>query len=157
MKPMYRILLVDDEENVRLMLNTAFTLSGHHTLCARNGVEALQLFRDSQPDVVLMDIRMPEVNGLEALQQMHAINPKIPVVLMTAYAAVETAVEALRKGAFDYVIKPFDLEELNMVIIALAADMTLVEADEIVPVGAIAPDHVVTPGAVIDHIISQEA
>ncbi|WP_312978333.1 acetoacetate metabolism transcriptional regulator AtoC [Atlantibacter sp.] len=116
MKPMYRILIVDDEENVRLMLNTAFTLSGHHTLCARNGVEALQLFRDSQPDVVLMDIRMPELNGLEALQQMHAINPKIPVVLMTAYAAVETAVEALRKGAFDYVIKPFDLEELNMVI-----------------------------------------
>lgn len=116
MKPMYRILIVDDEENVRLMLNTAFTLSGHHTLCARNSMEALQLFRDSQPDVVLMDIRMPEVNGLEALQQMHAINPKIPVVLMTAYAAVETAVEALRKGAFDYVIKPFDLEELNMVI-----------------------------------------
>lgn len=116
MKPMYRILIVDDEENVRQMLNTAFTLSGHQTFCAANGAEGLRLFRDSQPDVVLMDIRMPELNGLEALSQMHVINPKIPVILMTAYAAVETAVEALRSGAFDYVIKPFDLDELNMVI-----------------------------------------
>lgn len=116
MKPIYRILIVDDEENVRLMLETAFTLSGHHTLTARNGKEALQLYRDSQPDVVLMDIRMPELNGLEALSRMQTINPKIPVVLMTAYAAVETAVEALRNGAFDYVIKPFDLDELNLVI-----------------------------------------
>lgn len=116
MKPIYRILIVDDEENVRLMLNTAFTLSGHETLSAANGLDALKRFRDNQPDVVLMDIRMPQLNGLDALQQMHSINPKIPVVLMTAYAAVETAVEALRNGAFDYVIKPFDLDELNMVI-----------------------------------------
>lgn len=116
MKPMYRILIVDDEENVRLMLETAFTLSGHQTLNARNGKEALRLFRESQPDVVLMDIRMPELNGLDALSRMQEINPKIPVVLMTAYAAVETAVEALRNGAFDYVIKPFDLDELNLVI-----------------------------------------
>lgn len=116
MTPMYRILIVDDEENVRLMLDTAFTLCGHQTWTARNGVQALQLFRDSQPDVVLMDIRMPELNGLDALAQMQAINPKIPVVLMTAYAAVETAVAALRCGAFDYVIKPFDLDELKLVI-----------------------------------------
>jgi len=116
MKPIYRILIVDDEENVRLMLHTAFSLSGHETLVAANGTDAVQLFRENQPDVVLMDIRMPELNGLDALLKMQAINPKIPVVLMTAYAAVETAVEALRNGAFDYVIKPFDLDELNLVI-----------------------------------------
>lgn len=116
MKTQYRILIVDDEENVRQMLTTAFSLSGHQTLSAVNGLDALQQFRDMQPDVVLMDIRMPHLNGLDALHQMHRLNPKIPVVLMTAWAGVETAVEALRNGAFDYVIKPFDLDELHMVI-----------------------------------------
>jgi len=116
MKTQYRILIVDDEENVRQMLTTAFSLSGHQTLSAENGLDALQQFRDMQPDVVLMDIRMPHLNGLDALHQMHRLNPKIPVVLMTAWAGVETAVEALRNGAFDYVIKPFDLDELHMVI-----------------------------------------
>lgn len=69
-----------------------------------------------QPDVVLMDIRMPEMDGIDALKVMRTQQPRIPVILMTAYAEVETAVEALRSGAFDYVIKPFDLDELSMVI-----------------------------------------
>ncbi|WP_058912813.1 acetoacetate metabolism transcriptional regulator AtoC [Entomohabitans teleogrylli] len=116
MKANYRILIVDDEENVRRMLTTAFALAGQETFCAKDGREALQMFADHPPDVVLMDIRMPGLNGIEALQQMHALHPRIPVILMTAYAAVETAVEALRCGAFDYVIKPFDLDELQMVI-----------------------------------------
>ncbi|NDJ57024.1 acetoacetate metabolism transcriptional regulator AtoC [Enterobacteriaceae bacterium 4M9] len=116
MKPNYRILIVDDEENVRRMLSTAFALSGQETFCARDGREAVRMFTDHPPDVVLMDIRMPDVNGIEALQQMHALHPRIPVILMTAYAEVETAVEALRCGAFDYVIKPFDLDELQIVI-----------------------------------------
>lgn len=116
MKPTYRILIVDDEENVRRMLSTAFALSGQETFCARDGREALKMFTDHPPDVVLMDIRMPGLSGIEALQQMQARHPRIPVILMTAYAEVETAVEALRCGAFDYVIKPFDLDELQIVI-----------------------------------------
>lgn len=116
MTPSYRILIVDDEENVRRMLSTAFALCGQETFCARDGREALQMFASHPPDVVLMDIRMPGLNGIEALQQMHARHPRIPVILMTAYAQVETAVEALRCGAFDYVIKPFDLDELKIVI-----------------------------------------
>ena len=86
MKPSYRILIVDDEDNVRRMLSTAFTLSGQETFCARDGSEAIRLFTDHPPDVVLMDIRMPVLNGIEALQQMHAQHPRIPVILMTAYA-----------------------------------------------------------------------
>ena len=116
MKTSYRILIVDDEDNVRRMLTTAFSLQGHETFCASNGEEALHLFSDMSPNVVLMDIRMPEMNGIDALKAMRAQQPRIPVILMTAYAEVRTAVEALRSGAFDYVIKPFDLDELNLVI-----------------------------------------
>ncbi len=116
MKTTYRILIVDDEENVRRMLATAFSLQGHETHCASDGKAALSLFSETQPDVVLMDIRMPEMDGIDALKVMRTQQPRIPVILMTAYAEVETAVEALRSGAFDYVIKPFDLDELSMVI-----------------------------------------
>ncbi|MDM2744656.1 acetoacetate metabolism transcriptional regulator AtoC [Citrobacter sp. Cu231] len=116
MKTTYRILIVDDEENVRRMLATAFSLQGHETHDASDGKAALSLFSEIKPDVVLMDIRMPEMDGIDALKVMRTQQPRIPVILMTAYAEVETAVEALRSGAFDYVIKPFDLDELSMVI-----------------------------------------
>ncbi len=92
MKTSYRILIVDDEDNVRRMLATAFSLQGHETHCASNGQAALQHFADTPPDVVLMDIRMPEMNGIEALKVMRAQQPRIPIILMTAYAEVETAV-----------------------------------------------------------------
>lgn len=117
MKTRYRILIVDDEDNVRRMLATAFSLQGHEIYCASDGLMALQIFTDTPPDIVLMDIRMPEMNGIEALKVMHTQHPRIPIILMTAYAEVETAVEALRSGAFDYVIKPFDLDELNLLIL----------------------------------------
>lgn len=116
MKTTYRILIVDDEENVRRMLTTAFSLQGHETHSAGDGKAALDLFADVHPDVVLMDIRMPVMDGIDTLKIMRDRQPRIPVILMTAYAEVETAIEALRSGAFDYVIKPFDLDELNLVI-----------------------------------------
>ncbi|GAA0349465.1 acetoacetate metabolism transcriptional regulator AtoC [Morganella psychrotolerans] len=112
----YRILIVDDEKNLSQMLQTAFRIDGHDILTAGDGEAAVACFKQEQPDVVLMDIRMPKLDGIEALQQMRDINSGIPVILMTAYAAVETAVEALRLGAFDYVIKPFDLTELKLLI-----------------------------------------
>lgn len=111
-----RILIVDDEDNVRRMLSTAFALQGFETHCANNGRTALHLFADIHPDVVLMDIRMPEMDGIKALKEMRSNETRTPVILMTAYAEVETAVEALRCGAFDYVIKPFDLDELNLIV-----------------------------------------
>lgn len=111
-----RILIVDDEDNVRRMLSTAFALQGFETNCANNGRTALHLFADIHPDVVLMDIRMPEMDGIKALKEMRSHETRTPVILMTAYAEVETAVEALRCGAFDYVIKPFDLDELNLIV-----------------------------------------
>lgn len=111
-----RILIVDDEKNVLRMLNTVFSQEGNQVLCADNGQDALVIFEQERPDIVLMDIRMPTMNGLEALQRMREKWLDTPIILMTAYAAVETAVEALRLGAFDYVIKPFELDELKLLI-----------------------------------------
>lgn len=111
-----RILIVDDEKNVLRMLNTVFSQEGNHVFCADNGQDALIIFEQERPDIVLMDIRMPTMNGLEALQRMREKWLDTPIILMTAYAAVETAVEALRLGAFDYVIKPFELDELKLLI-----------------------------------------
>ena len=96
MKKSYRILIVDDEENVRRMLTTVFSLDGHQPIGAADGQQALELFKQQAPDIVLMDIRMPKVSGLEALQVMRQTRQETPVILMTAYAAVETAVEALK-------------------------------------------------------------
>lgn len=111
-----RILIVDDEKNVLRMLNTVFSQEGNQVFCADNGQDALIIFEQERPDIVLMDIRMPTMNGLEALQRMREKWLDTPIILMTAYAAVETAVEALRLGAFDYVIKPFELDELKLLI-----------------------------------------
>lgn len=112
----YRILIADDEENVRNLLATVFCPPAYQPICAGNGRKAVELFQEYEPDLVLMDIRMPDLSGIEALQQMRALRTDIPVILMTAYAAVETAVEALRLGAFDYVIKPFVLDELRIIV-----------------------------------------
>jgi len=80
-----RILIVDDEDNVRRMLSTAFALQGFETHCANNGRTALHLFADIHPDVVLMDIRMPEMDGIKALKEMRSHETRTPVILMTAY------------------------------------------------------------------------
>ena len=94
----YRLLIVDDEKNLCRMLQTAFSIDGHETRVAEDGEAALISFVQDKPDVVLMDIRMPKLDGIEALKRMRELNPEVPVILMTAYAAVETAVDALRLG-----------------------------------------------------------
>lgn len=111
-----RILVVDDEESVRRMLTAVFSADGHRVICAGDGQQALSLYREQCPDIVLMDIRMPNIGGIDALKRMREFQQDIPIILMTAYAAVETAVEALRLGAFDYVIKPFELDELKLLM-----------------------------------------
>ncbi len=112
----YRILIADDEENVRSLLATVFGPPIYEPICAANGKEAVMLFEQQAPDLVLMDIRMPDLDGIEALQKMREHSQSVPVILMTAYAAVDSAVEALRLGAFDYVIKPFSLDELRIIV-----------------------------------------
>ncbi len=111
-----RILIVDDEDNVRKMLRAVLGREGYRVELAEDGPKALAAFKAKVPDIVLMDIRMPGLNGLEVLKQMRALRTDATIILMTAFASVETAVEALRQGAFDYIIKPFDLDEVKILL-----------------------------------------
>lgn len=116
MKDTNRILVVDDDESVRKMLSVVLGKEGFDVICAGNGLLALEAFQASAPDVVIMDIRMPEMDGLQALEQIRRMRKSALVILMTAYAAVDTAVQAMKLGAFDYVIKPFDIEEVLLLV-----------------------------------------
>lgn len=108
------ILVVDDDPAHRTMLKTLLSGWGYAVSEADDGATALQSVREQPFDLVLMDIRMIEVSGLEALPEIKAFNPAIPVIIMTAYSSVETAVEALKSGAYDYLTKPLDFDELRI-------------------------------------------
>jgi two-component system response regulator HydG len=110
------ILIVDDDRAHRTMLRTLLGGWGYAVSEADDGGAAVAAVREGPFDLILMDIRMIKVSGLEALAEIKAFNPAIPVILMTAYASVETAVSALKKGAYDYLTKPLDFDELKLTI-----------------------------------------
>jgi two-component system response regulator HydG len=116
MKPENTILIVDDDLAHRTMLRTLLAGWGYAIAEADDGSAAIAQVRERPYDLMLMDVRMVKVSGLEALAQIKAFNPAIPVVVMTAYASVETAVEALKKGAYDYLTKPLDFDELRLTL-----------------------------------------
>ena len=107
-----RIVVVDDEPAQRELIGGFLTKQGHEVFAAGSGAEALAHARNRQVDLVLSDCRMPGMSGPDLLQKIKAVNPEIPLILMTAYGTVETAVQAMKDGAADYLTKPLDLEEL---------------------------------------------
>ena len=108
-----RILIVDDERAVRESLGSWFREAGYEVRTAASGAEALTHVNGRPWDVFLLDVRMPGMDGLELQRRLREAQPDAAVVVMTAYASVETAVEAMKQGAFDYVVKPFDPEDLE--------------------------------------------
>ena len=114
MKKENTILVVDDDPAHRTMLRTLLTGWGYTIFEADDGSTAIEKVHEQAFDLILMDIRMITVSGLEALNEIKAFNPAIPVIIMTAYSSVETAVEALKSGAYDYLTKPLDFDELRL-------------------------------------------
>ena len=110
------ILVVDDDQAHRTMLRTLLGGWGFSVEEADDGAQAIERVHEKSYDLVLMDVRMVEVSGLEALVEIKKFNPAIPIIIMTAYSSVETAVEALKKGAYDYLGKPLDFDELKLAI-----------------------------------------
>jgi two-component system response regulator HydG len=108
------ILVVDDDSAHRTMLRTLLTGWGYTIFEADDGSTAIQKVHEQAFDLILMDIRMIKVSGLEALTEIKAFNPAIPVIIMTAYSSVESAVGALKNGAYDYLTKPLDFDELRL-------------------------------------------
>ncbi|MDD5474931.1 MAG: sigma-54 dependent transcriptional regulator [Syntrophales bacterium] len=110
------ILVVDDDLAHRTMLKTLLSGWNYSVDEADDGDRAISLVRERPWDLLLMDIRMARVSGLEALPEIRSANPSIPVIIMTAYSSVQSAVEALKKGAYDYLTKPLDFDELRIVM-----------------------------------------
>src|SRR6267154_312636 len=110
---MARLLIVDDERNIRRSLVTFFESFGHAVRAAESGTQAVASLAETQFDLVLTDYRMAEMSGLELLREIKKRAPESLVILMTAFATVENAVEAMKSGAYDYVTKPFSLEQIQ--------------------------------------------
>lgn len=111
-----KILVVDDEPSHRQMLDAVLSAEGYEVYQADDGRKAINMVEERFYDLILMDNRMSEVGGIEALKRIKEISPGIPVIIMTAYASVSTAVDALKSGAYDYLTKPLDIEELKILV-----------------------------------------
>ncbi len=110
------ILVVDDDPQLRQSFERLLIEEGHAVWTAATGEAALSMVKDRLPDLVIMDVRMPGMSGFETFQIMHRIEPRLPVIIMTAYGTTETAIEATKLGAFDYVLKPFDIPDILSLI-----------------------------------------
>jgi DNA-binding NtrC family response regulator len=113
---MEKVLIVDDELNMRVVLQAMLKKKGYQVAQAADGLEALECLEKEQIDVVVTDLKMPKLGGLGLLEHVTTNYPETPVIIITAHGTIETAVDALKKGAFDYITKPFDRDELISVI-----------------------------------------
>jgi len=110
------VLVVDDQPGVRYLLDVIIAEEGHRVKLARNGYEAVDAVKNSRPDLVIMDVRMPQMGGIEALGKIKIISPQTAVVLMTAYVSDETVQMAIKKGALCCFTKPFDVDGIKTFI-----------------------------------------
>ena len=125
-----KILIVDDEIDALELMQELFESKGYVPITATNGLEALNLIRSQEPDLVLTDIRMPEMNGMQLLEVMNKEYPNIPVIMVTAHGTIETAVEAMKLGAKDYILKPLRLDEILAKIERITQLSSLIKENE---------------------------
>ena len=111
-----KILVVDDEEHMCWALERAMRQEGYQVFTATRGRQGLDLIREEAPSLMILDLKMPEMDGMEVLQRAKEMHPKLPVIILTAHGTIETAIEAMKIGAADFITKPFDLDELKIVI-----------------------------------------
>jgi DNA-binding NtrC family response regulator len=113
---MAKIIVLDDEDKICKLLQAELTDAGHVTSSTTRAEEALKLIREQSPDILITDLRMPAMDGITVLKQVKASSPATDVIVMTAYASVDTALETMKQGAYDYIVKPFTTEELLLLI-----------------------------------------
>ena len=109
---MHKILVIDDDDKLRLSFELLLSQEGYSVTGAPSGESGLKKINADMPDLVILDIRLPGMNGLETFLDIHKLNPKLPVIIMTAYGTTETAIKATKMGAFDYILKPFEIPEM---------------------------------------------
>ncbi len=120
---MARILVIDDERNIRSTLTEILEYEDHKVEVAEDGITGIELFQQNKHEVILCDIKMPTMDGIEVLQKLIEISPEVPVIMISGHGNIDTAVEAIKKGAYDFIEKPLDLNRL-LVTIRNAMDRT---------------------------------
>ena len=113
---MNTVLIIDDDDQLRKSFHKLLTEEGYRVLSAASGEAGVEIARKEAVDLTILDMRLPGMNGLETFRALHALEPKLPVIVMTAYGTTETAIEATKLGAFDYLLKPFDIPDMLSVI-----------------------------------------
>ncbi|HJF30667.1 MAG TPA: response regulator [Sporosarcina psychrophila] len=116
---MKSLLIVDDQKGIRLLLDEVFRREGFKITLAANGMEALKAVEQETPGCVLLDMKMPGIDGLEVLKRLKIGWPEVPVIMMTAYGEIELTEDALKTGAVKYFTKPFDIYEVRDAVIAM--------------------------------------
>ena len=111
-----KILIVDDDRKLLSVLKTIFIEENHEIITQNNGLDAIQICRKQIFDLIITDLMMPGANGIEVLKEARKIHPETLVILITGYASIETAIQAIRDGAYDYITKPFKLEEIKIAV-----------------------------------------
>ncbi len=112
----FNILIIDDEKNIRSGLSDSLELEGYNTFTAENGKQGLERFSKGDIDLVITDLRMPEITGEDVLKQITTENPGVPVIVLTGHGSIDSAVEAMRNGAYDFLTKPLNLDQLSMIV-----------------------------------------
>ncbi len=130
---MSTLLIVDDEQSIRYSFRRAFEGEGVVVLTARTAAEGLEQVKTHQPDVVVLDLQLPDRSGLELFHDLHELDPKRPVIFITAHGTTETAIEAMKGGAFDYLVKPVDLDRLSQLIDRALETVRLVQVPAVLP------------------------
>jgi DNA-binding NtrC family response regulator len=120
-----RVLVVDDEQFVRELLHDFFDKMDFGVTTVANGDEGIDVCRRERFDAALVDLKMPGKSGIEVLEAFAEIDPALPVVMMTGYPTIDSSIEAIRRGAYDYIIKPFKLQELKELIDRAVREQTL--------------------------------
>ena len=113
---MNKILVIDDEERLCWALEKGLRQEGYQVITATRGKEGLELIQNETPSLVILDLKMPDMDGLEVLVKAKDLIPKLPVIMITAHGSIDTAIEAMKLGAVDYITKPFDLDELKIIV-----------------------------------------
>ncbi len=125
-----KILIVDDEKTIRETLSLILSEEGYTCNTAANGAEALEKVREANYDLIITDLKMPEMGGLELMEKVRTFSSKISVIIITAYASLESAIQALRLGAYDYIIKPIDFDDVILRIQRLMEHRELLTENE---------------------------
>ena len=126
---MSKLVVVDDEESICWGLSRLGESIGHEVVTAASAEQALDVVKNVQPDVIVLDVRLPGMDGLTAIDQFRERVGQVPIIVITAYGDLTTAVEAVRNGAFEYIVKPFDLDKVQRALVRALASGPLPASD----------------------------